>query len=186
MQAADGLRTQSAGSHVLYKIKYGTLSRLISPMPASTRVARGTIGTATGTGDAYGQRARGNERCSKAGARRESIHNSPSPCAAGAHAAAARGGTDCPAGGSALGVWLAICMGNATYTGQNGIIKQLMHIKRVGRHQLPHAGRCLNPVGEAAPKQWGHQCTSRWAPSSGLTTTSRVLGGQHRWIRVKC
>jgi hypothetical protein len=78
-------------------------------------------------------------------------------------------------------VWHAIRMGNATDTGQNGIIKQLMHIKRVGR-LLPHAGRCLNPVGEAAPKRWGHQCASRRAPSSGLTTTSRALVGQRRWI----
>jgi hypothetical protein len=70
--------------------------------------------------------------------------------------------------------------------------KQSLHMKgyaanlQIGRARLPHAGRRFDPVGEAAPKQWGHQCASRWAPSSGLTTTSRALVDQRRWIWNEC
>jgi hypothetical protein len=162
---------RSRRARTCYKIKYGTLSRLISPMP----VAASTL-TGRRRPDTRGA------MCFEAGARRESIHATPPRRAPRVRMQRRCAAVQkiCPAGGSALGVWLAICMGNATYTVQNGIIKQLMHIKRVRRHQLPHAGRCLNPVGEAAPRQWGHQCASRWAPSSGLTTTSRALVGQRR------
>mgnify|MGYP000435449505 CR=1 FL=1 len=99
VQAADDLRTQSAGSHVLYQIKYGTLSRLISPMPASTGVARGTIGSATGTGDAYGQRARGNDGFQALSGRPAGGYTQLPLAVRRGYATAARGGTDCSAGG---------------------------------------------------------------------------------------
>ncbi len=59
-------RPQSAGLHVLYKIKYGTLSTLFSPMPVAASTLTG--------------RRRPSMRvamCFEAGARRESIHTTP-------------------------------------------------------------------------------------------------------------
>jgi hypothetical protein len=43
---------------------------------------------------------------------------------------------------------------------------------------LPHAGRCLDPCGDAAPWPWGRQCASRRAPSAG-SPRRRVHWGQH-------
>ena len=102
-------------------------------------------------------------------ARRESTRNSPSPCAAGTLAAAARGGTTVPPAACAVGVrslplvW-AMPRTPVKFDKYERATRPTVQVEC---SHLPHAGRCLNPVGEAAPRSWRRQRTSRRAPSAG-------------------
>jgi hypothetical protein len=172
-------RPRLAGLHVLYKLKYGTLSTLYSPMPVaastltgrrrpSTRVTRWTIGTATDVGAAYGQRGRGNDWARKLNTESASDNlNGVRP--AGEYTQlphAVRRGYACSSGARRYRLsrrrlcsgcaQLATCMGEAAGTGQNLINKACASDK------YSMGGKCTGWVGAVAsarrvgPPQRGH------------------------------
>ena len=121
-----------------------------------------------------------NDMILKGCARRESTHNSPSPCAAGTLAAAARGGTDCPAGGCALGVrGLPFVWAKPAHASQGQVNKiqanaylniesnlrsapvaasTLSGKRRHGADSARGAGRYFDSYGEAAPRRGVYGC----------------------------